>query len=102
MSDPFGGERPTAEGVDTLYTHLRTVWDSVRAEMSELDTFKAGTFAVWKDPKRPAYHPPTARYLIDHAVDTQMSVDPKVKKFPAGKGKTHKDRADAVEPALTA
>ena len=104
MPDPWGGDRPEADKVEALAKHLRDVWSQTREKMRLVDAYKGGTFSVWRDAldKRPAYHPPTARYLIDHAVDTQMSVDPKVKKFPAGEGDEHKKKADAVEPALTA
>mgnify|MGYP001619173809 CR=1 FL=1 len=104
MPDLFDGEAPDAAGIDALYTHLDALWSLVRADMVEMDDYHDGKFAVWKDAAdtRTPIHPPTARYLIDNAVDTQMSADPTVKKFPAGEGEEHKDRADAVEPALTA
>ena len=104
MSDPWDGERPDGPGIDSLYVHLHDVWSSVREKMAEVDSFKNGTFNVWNKSNevRPSYHPPKARYLIDHAVDTQLSVDPKIKKFSKGRGGDHAARADRVEPALTA
>src|SRR3990167_1039496 len=103
MPDPWGGDRPEADKVEALHKHLADVWQQVRLEMAILDTFKNETYQVWPDGvRRPAYHSPKPRYLIDHAVDTQMSVDPTVKKYAAGEGDEHKARADAVEPALTA
>src|SRR3990172_8498952 len=100
--DAFDGERPTAYAIDRLYGHLDPLWSAVRAKMAEDDTFHNGTFPVWPNnlENRPSYHPPKSRYLIDNAVDRQISVDPTFKKFPAGKGKGHDDKANAVEQAL--
>jgi len=102
MSDPFGGDRPTAEAIDSLFRHLDPLWSAVRAKMAEDDTFHNGTFAVWKNilEQRPSYHPPKSRYLIDNAVDRQISVEPSFKKFPVGKGREHEDRANRVEVGL--
>lgn len=102
MTDPFNGERPTSEGIDRLFSHLNPLWAAVRMKMAEDDTFHNGTFSVWLDnaENRLAYHPPKSRYIIDNAVDRQISIEPGFKKFPAGKGKGHEDKANAVEQAL--
>ena len=104
MSDPFLGERPTAAAIDQLYAHLEPLWSAVRSKMSEDDTYHNGTFPVWRDllDKRATYHPPKSRYLIDNAVDRQISVEPKFTKFPAGQGAAHDDAADAAEEGLLA
>ena len=80
-------ERPTAGLIAETVAALEPTWLPVRADMRVADSYHAGTWAVWdmvRFPKRPAVHPPFAKAKIDQAVNTQISLNPKVSKDPSG------------------
>ncbi|MDP2661821.1 MAG: hypothetical protein Q8R28_13920, partial [Dehalococcoidia bacterium] len=105
----YGG-KPEAGDIQAAATQLERDWSSVRADMRQVDSHVAGTFEVWDQklfPKRIAFHPAFARAKLDQAVNSQVSLNPKVLKEAArsrgGRGQDmHKKRADANEEGVKA
>ena len=81
---------------------LRYRWSQAHSEWLRADTYYQLRFPVWEPGQddRVALRPPTARAIIDHAVDTQIGYTPRVHRRPVGDGDGHKQDADRVEKAL--
>ena len=83
---------------------LRYRWSQAHAQWLQADTYYNLRFNVWgpEHGGRVAIRPPTARAIIDHAVDTQIGYTPRVHRPPVGDGDSHRQDADQVENALQA
>lgn len=105
MANYFQDDRPTAESMSVALSHWQDVWRKTEEKNKKADTFYNLRFQVWKSPtdKRRIFYPPHARALIDGAVDTMLSVDPRVKRLPVGTGAEAERKANkGIEPGLQA
>lgn len=105
---PMGGVLRTSTGLDEGYImrhleELRTRWAEAHNRFATADVFYMRRYQVWpKHPDRAAIRPPTARSIVDHAVDTQIGHIPSVHRMPVGDGDQHRQDADRIEVALKA
>src|SRR3990167_4423970 len=101
--------RPTPEEVASYVVHYRDeVWANARAKWLAFEAMYRRRNPIWEgiDSQlaafRSSWHPATATYIVDHAVDQQIPYTPKPHVYEAGEGKIHKDRAALKENFLTA
>lgn len=96
--------KPTSDYVRRLRDQLLGVWQVAHRNWEEADRYHNLTFTVWDTEaqrlQRGVVYPTTARNIVDHAVDSQLSFHIKSHKYPAGEGEGHKEKADRIEPFL--
>ena len=94
-------KRPTVEFLNPLEAHLEKTWSDAQEAWRSVDSYYNLTFELWpQEPamaKRPTYRPSTGRYIVDHAVDTQMAFKPHVTRPPVGDKEKDKQYADDIE-----
>jgi hypothetical protein len=99
------GDRPDVAYISTVEHSLLGLWADAHENWVVADAFYNGTFQVWtkaEHQERSFFHPSKARDVIDHATDTQMAYNPKIKRRPIGKGNGPEKAADDIENGLEA
>lgn len=96
--------QPDEKTVRDFCSWHSNLWSDSRAQWGKYDTFNRRTFPVWPGTKekRPSLRPSTPTSLIDHAVDNLMGFKPKVHRPVYVRRGIEKQRADRIEPWLTA
>lgn len=98
--------QPTGSYVQTLYTRLAGIWQGTHYHWAyQIDPWIHKNVEIWPENLRTVrgkYIPSTARGIIDHATDTQLSFIPTIHRPPVGRGEDHQKEADSVEKAVLA
>ena len=104
MNGTYSGPRWGDEGYIMRHLEeLRTRWSEAHNRWIKADLYYNRRFSVWpQNPDRPSLRPPTARNIVDHAVDTQIGHIPSVTRVPVGEGDVHRQDADRLEVGLKA
>jgi len=96
-------QRPTLEYVSRVVKDMEEVWGPAWTRWDTYDEYYWRTFKVWDDPAvaeaRSSLRPGKLAQIIDHAVDTRLSYDPKCHRVPVGRGEEAAAAADRVEKA---
>ena len=103
MPDSIFDERPTAEGIKTLFSQGESLWSATRSNWLRWEDLYDLTFPVWNDKKfsnRPKSRPSTAAFIVDRAVDTYLGYDPSIHRRRNSDSKEDEARADKVEAWL--
>ena len=97
-------EAPTREQIDEENFFLTNLWAKAHSKWRTRDSFYHRTYGVWpaEYEDRATFRPSTPTNVVDHAIDTQMSFDPRVSREPVGTGEQHKNDADEVEVTVKA
>ena len=99
-------EKPTTQSIDAAKTHYENLWSQTHSKFDKVDDYYWRRYNLWDKDEynktRPAYRPSTPTNILDHAIDTQVGIDPQVHRDPIADGKIHKDRANLVEVGLKA
>lgn len=98
--------KPNAKFVDETFNTYDDLWRKSREKWVKADLYYNREYPLWDDTlkaeRKEEYRPATPAAYVDHAVDAFMAINPQVHRPPAGEGAGHREKADRVEPAITA
>ena len=100
-------DKLTPDYVDDLVVKLLEIWDQAHANWRTIDSYVQRTFEVF-DPNVPGaagrsvYRPSTPTSVLNHAVDNQLALSPRIHREPENDTGEEEERASRVENGLAA